>query len=81
MEKVNIAGDTYKKVLPAKDSRLTATERQILSAFYNTNGLTIDDLVGITGFDPTTIKHTLNSLKEKGLVRKTEKWSPMKEVA
>jgi len=48
---------------------LTAKEIKILALLTNNNGLVVADLTEITGFDYTTIKEILKSLKDKGLVR------------
>ena len=61
---------------------LTAKEIKILALLTNNNGLVVADLTEITGFDYTTIKEILKSLKDKGLVKSNpEKLASLKCVS
>jgi len=68
MTSVYIAEGTQEEVFK-EFAGLTAKEIKILALLTYNNGLGLADLAGITGFDYTTIKEILNSLKDKGLVK------------
>jgi len=66
---------------------LRVKEIEILALLTYNNGLTVADLTGITGFDYTTIREILKSLKDKELVKSSPEkpvcaeWVPTGEVA
>ncbi|MBU7028485.1 MAG: MarR family transcriptional regulator [Theionarchaea archaeon] len=55
---------------------LTAKEIKILTLLVNNNGMIVANLAEVTGFDYTTIREILRSLRDKGLVKS----SPEKPV-
>ncbi|KYK35963.1 MAG: hypothetical protein AYK19_01795 [Theionarchaea archaeon DG-70-1] len=70
-----------------ESTELTAIEIKILAVLIDNNGMLMGDLVELTGYDYTTVKEILKSLKNKGLVRSNPgkpvcaEWVPISEVA
>ncbi|MBU7029180.1 MAG: MarR family transcriptional regulator [Theionarchaea archaeon] len=70
-----------------ESTELTAIEIKILAVLIDNDGMIVEDLVELTGYDYTTVKEILKSLKNKGLVRSNPEkpvcaeWVPIGEVA
>ncbi|MBU7030720.1 MAG: MarR family transcriptional regulator [Theionarchaea archaeon] len=59
---------------------LTTREKRILALLIENNGMIVEDLARITGFNYTAVKDVLKSLRDKGLVKSNPEKSVRAEL-